>query len=136
MNDALAYFITWTTYGTRLHGDERGSVDRNHNMYNTPYLAPDESRRREAERALRFPPFALTSASRRHVDEAIREHAEVKDWPIFSLNVRTNHVHLVVVAARVHPDLVMEQFKAWATRRLRAQGFLERERPAWTVHGS
>ena len=26
----------WGTYGTRLHGDARGTVDREHNEYGTP----------------------------------------------------------------------------------------------------
>ncbi len=29
----LAYLITFRTYGTWLHGDERGSIDRYHNRY-------------------------------------------------------------------------------------------------------
>lgn len=31
----LAYLITFRTYGTWLHGDERGSVDKNHNKFGT-----------------------------------------------------------------------------------------------------
>ena len=38
----LAYFITFRAYGTWLHGDERGAVDRRHNDYGTPYLPVDE----------------------------------------------------------------------------------------------
>ncbi len=34
----LAYFITFRCYGTWLHGDRRGSVDRFHNIYGTPRL--------------------------------------------------------------------------------------------------
>lgn len=30
----------------------------------------------------------------------------------------------------------MEQFKAWATRRLREAGLLGKEAPAWAEHGS
>jgi hypothetical protein len=41
----LAYFITFHTYGTWIHGDDRGSVDRHHNLYGTPMLPPDPSRR-------------------------------------------------------------------------------------------
>ena len=29
MKFPLAYLITWTTYGTWLHGDDRGSFDHN-----------------------------------------------------------------------------------------------------------
>src|SRR5438876_12296826 len=34
----LAYHITWGTYGTRLHGDPRKTVDRQHNAYGEPIL--------------------------------------------------------------------------------------------------
>ncbi|MGQ0761444.1 MAG: hypothetical protein ACT4OT_05435 [Acidobacteriota bacterium] len=35
----LAYLITFRCYGTWLHGDERGSVDRKQNVYGTPKTA-------------------------------------------------------------------------------------------------
>jgi hypothetical protein len=34
----LAYFISFRSYGTWLHGDKRGAIDRVHNRYRTPYL--------------------------------------------------------------------------------------------------
>jgi len=37
----LAYLITFRCYGTWLHGDERGSVDRFHNQYQSPSAAPN-----------------------------------------------------------------------------------------------
>ncbi len=40
MSTPLAYFITFTCCGTWLHGDERGSVDREHNTPGTPVLEP------------------------------------------------------------------------------------------------
>ena len=36
---ALAYLITFRCYGTWLHGDSRGSVDRFHNRYGAPLIA-------------------------------------------------------------------------------------------------
>jgi hypothetical protein len=36
----LAYLITFRSYGTWLHGDPRGSVDRFHNVYGKPRLPP------------------------------------------------------------------------------------------------
>ena len=52
MSDPIAYFITFRTYGTWLHGDERGSTDRDHNAYDTPLLDPDADRLRSV--CLRF----------------------------------------------------------------------------------
>ena len=37
MDIPLAYHITFGTYGTRLHGNERGSVDRAHNAPGEPF---------------------------------------------------------------------------------------------------
>jgi hypothetical protein len=34
----LAYLITFRAYGTWLHGDSRGSVDRFHNRYGVPLI--------------------------------------------------------------------------------------------------
>ena len=33
--DPLAYFLTFTTYGTWLHGREEGSVDRDNHVFGT-----------------------------------------------------------------------------------------------------
>ena len=48
---ALAYFITFSTYGTWLHGTakEEGSVDRRHNVYGTPFVSADELHEARAE---------------------------------------------------------------------------------------
>lgn len=37
----LAYFITWRTYGTWLHGDERGSVQRGSSGPLAPPISPN-----------------------------------------------------------------------------------------------
>ena len=37
----LAYHITFGTYGTRLHGGERLTVDRVHNQYGMPFVEHD-----------------------------------------------------------------------------------------------
>ena len=52
----LAFFITFRTYGTWLHGDPRGSVDRQHNRYGTPYLPPNKLRQKYERRLLKQPP--------------------------------------------------------------------------------
>lgn len=114
-----AYFITWTTYGTRLYGDSRGTADREHNLYSSPLLPMDNTRRANEQHELDGDLVILTPAQRAAVDAAIRGHAEFKGWPIHALSVRTNHIH-VVCSAREPPEKVMNVFKAYATRRLRA----------------
>lgn len=135
MRQPLAYLLTWSCYGTWLHGDERGSVDRDHNEFATPYLAPNAPLVATRSRALKHPPVTLSSRGRQVVEVAIREHASVKSWTIRALNVRTNHVH-VVISGDATPERMLDQLKAWATRTLRTSGAIERDGPVWTVHGS
>jgi REP element-mobilizing transposase RayT len=82
---------------------------------------PDRARERTARRRMTEPPLVLTVAQRRLVERTIAEHCRVRGWTLHVVNARTNHVHVVVSAASVHPDSVRDQFKAWCTRRLREQ---------------
>lgn len=126
--------ITWTTYGTWLHGDARGSVTRETNQVGRPYDVRDADRRDRARRMRLQDVFVMDDARRRCVEDAVRAHAEHRGWRIHALNVRTNHVH-VVVSAEVEPEKVMGQFKSWASRALH-DGYVATDRKIWTRHGS
>lgn len=130
-----AYFLTWTTYGTRLHGDPRGTVDKHNNLYGRPVLAPDIARRTSERHELVHDPVILTPTQRHAVSAAILEHADFKRWPIHAMNVRTNHAH-VVCSATESPEKVMNAFKAFATRRLRTDKLAGPDAKVWTHHGS
>jgi REP element-mobilizing transposase RayT len=135
-NDPLGYLLTWTCYGTWLHGDDRGSVDLDHNAPGSPFLPPDEPRRMTEYHALRHEPVTLDDTARRIVHETILEHARIRQWEVRAVNVRTNHVHVVVQCGEVHPRKVIQQFKDWATRRLRAAGVVDQDTHVWTDGGS
>ncbi|MGD2110513.1 MAG: alanine--tRNA ligase-related protein, partial [Phycisphaerae bacterium] len=130
-----AYLITFHTYGTWLHGTHRGSVDRHQNTSGTPFLDPDEQREYDEFVRLRHDPVVLDSRRRSVVDTTIREVAEFRGWTIHALNVRTNHVHVVVTADDV-PERVMNDFKSYATRRMVERGVFPGSTKAWTRHGS
>jgi hypothetical protein len=104
--DPLAYFITFRTYGTWLHGDERGSTDRYANGFGAPQLAPNAVRESWARRKMRAQPVALDDQRRRLVAAALVEACERRAWVLMALAVQSNHVH-VVVAAPVEPELAM-----------------------------
>ena len=128
------YFITWTTYGTWLHGDERGSVvDVGSDSL---LVGINPSRRARTSSGLAEDPFVMDAASREVVDGAIRRHAAKREWVIHALNARTNHVHVVVGAAGTRPEVVAGQFKAWGTRDLRAAGLIEGWERVWTAKAS
>ncbi len=133
------YLITYTTYGTWLHGNENGSADRNHNLPGTPYLSPDTQREDKEEQTLKHPPVTLDECERKVVLQAIIEVCQHRSWTLHACNVRTNHVH-VVVGASDTPERVMNDFKSYATRHLREneetkRAATVRER-SWTRHGS
>jgi REP element-mobilizing transposase RayT len=136
MNDApLAYFITFTTYGTWLPGRDPGSVDREHNQFGSPLLAPDPEREAAQRGKMRQPEYRLDERRRSIVLQTIREVAAHRKWKLWAVHVRTNHVHIVVAAA-ARPEKVMADFKAWASRRLREALGEEADRDRWTQHGS
>jgi REP element-mobilizing transposase RayT len=131
----LAYFITFTTYGTWLHGRAPGSVDRKNNVPGTSFL-PTNAAQEEAMRAqMRQPEYVLDHARREVVLRTILEVARHRKWKIWAVHVRTNHVH-VIVSAAARPEKIMMDCKAWASRRLREALAEDVDRDRWTQHGS
>jgi REP element-mobilizing transposase RayT len=135
MSAPVGYFITWTVAGTWLHGDRRGSVNRVHNLVGRPKLPVNPSNVDEERAAFGQPPIELSTAMREVVEQTVRAHCAFRHWAVLSLNVRTNHVHLVV-RAEASPEVVMGQCKAWASRRLREAGLVSSDQKLWTRHGS
>jgi REP element-mobilizing transposase RayT len=110
---ALAYFITWTTYGTWLSGDRRGWIKKGHAGVRPPnWRIEDQARGRMKEDAV-----VLTDSQRATVEQTIQAHCDIRKWDLHSVNARTNHVHVIVTANR-DPDEVMNQFKTWCSRKL------------------
>ena len=131
----LAYHITFRCYGTWLHGDPRGSVDRFHNRYGTPLIPPNTQWRQYNERSLKHPPVTLQAQRRAAVKEGIRETCKIRQWRLWALNVRTNHVHSVV-SANCDPEIVLIALKANATRKMREAGCWNSSKTPWAKRGS
>jgi len=124
----LAYLITFRTYGTWLHGDERGSMDRNNNVYGSPKITPNKRFKESDRKQQKHPPVKLDARQRPVVEKAVREVCHHRGYFLQAINARTNHVHTVVSAARA--------FKAYANRKLRRAKLLSPEVKPWTRHGS
>ncbi len=135
MAEPLAYFITFTTYGTWLHGRGPGSVDREHNVLGTPFLAANPAVETANRLRLRQEAYVLDEPRRGVVLQTIRDVAKHRGWKLWAAHVRSNHIH-VVVTARQKPEKVMSDLKAWASRRLREEFAESSDRDRWTQHGS
>ena len=132
----LGYLITFRCYGTWLHGDPRGSTDRFHNRYKAPHLPRSDRRREVSTQSLKSTPFAPGTVQRKCVESAIRDVCAYRHWFLHTLNVRTNHVHVVVSTGGTKPERALNAFKAYATRRLRSDGHWNKSHSPWADRGS
>ena len=127
--EPLGYFITWTTYGTWLPGDERGWV-----AWGNGEQTGDDEIRRESELSLKERPFLMTHADRRCVESTVQRHCVIRNWDLHAVSARSNHVHVVATAPDYAPEIVRDQFKAWTSRKLKER-HPQRER-FWTEGAS
>jgi REP element-mobilizing transposase RayT len=131
----VRYLITFACYGTRLHGDESGTVDRRHNLPGSRLLEPNPERVSAEQESLKQAPYVLDAAARAIVLAALREVCQYRSWTLFAAHVRTNHVH-VVLESELRPERVMNDLKSYASRALNRLGRDEPDRRRWAHHGS
>ena len=134
----LAYLLTWTTYGSWLHGDEHGWVQSGQ----PGIQAPDSERQDNMRMRMTEQAVILNDSQRPLVENTIREVCQFRYWTVHAVNVRSNHVHVILSADRP-PEQVLSQLKAWCSRRLSEQeglsvqkGSRNGRRRWWTEHGS
>ncbi len=132
----LAYLITFRTYGTWLHGDDRYSMDRHGmNVYGKPKVLPSKNLNTMMQENQASNIYLLNGPQRSIVEQASRDVCSFRGYGLLAINVRTNHVHSVVASAR-KPEIVMNAFKSNATRELRAAGLISTDQQVWSRGGS
>ena len=131
----MTYFITFACYGCRLHGDESGSIDRDHNLPGSRLLESDPQRLADERRRMDQPPYELDGQRRSAVLEALKDICSYRGWNLLAAHVRANHVH-VVVEAEVRPEKVMNDLKSYASRGLNRTALDKADRKRWARHGS
>jgi REP element-mobilizing transposase RayT len=141
-----SWFLTWTTYGTWLPGDARGSVSdvRNDLGMKVRQNAP-------GERSSEYRPSLANYARDRMNEDAVwldRSHAEqlfdqfvetaaFRKWTLFAVAIMANHIHVVMgVLDDPAPDDLKKDIKAYASRRLNRQFGPRPHRTWWTEGGS
>ena len=140
---AFALHITWTTYGSWLPGDERGSVsnrlkpeggfDRKQNTPGAPLMS-DEFTRESARRNQTNPTVLLTREQAGWVAEELVAVATKEGWRILRAAVMYNHTHVVVIDCPDNGPAVQRKLKGVTQAALsRRNG---RPRKWWTDGGS
>ena len=129
-DEPIAYFITWTVYGTFLQGDERGWRKRKRgNQLPLPRLA------RWHKQRLKHPVMLMNTDQRTALKIEITRLSSVRGWHLWAHDVRTNHAHVVITAVGFPGSKVRDQIKANCTRVLREQWSEFQDRPVWTEGG-
>jgi hypothetical protein len=108
MRFPLAWYITWTTYGTWLHGDPRGS------HLGVVFIPADAVLEAAMRAQMTEDALYLTYLQRSIVDAAVVAECAAQEWILHQRNVRTNHVH-VVVSAAMDGEKVRSRLKAIAS---------------------
>jgi len=128
----IAYLLTFRTYGSWLHGDRRFSVGRNGtNKFGGPRILPNVPLEEAMGEERIQEPVTLDSTQRELINEAIQEVCHHRDYLLRALNVRTNHVHSVVSKA-IKPEKIVNDFKAYSTRKLRRNWLVGSEENVWS----
>jgi hypothetical protein len=128
----LAYLITFRTYGSWLHGDERGSVNRYRNIYSTKYLPQEKEWQIVNSKKLKIGPVKLSDEQRTCVRMAITACCKFRGWNLMAINVRTNHGHVVTDIGETNPSIALNALKANSTRELRNAGLWTEEFSPWS----
>ncbi|MEP7354687.1 MAG: transposase [Acidobacteriota bacterium] len=118
-----------------MHGDELGSIDRKHNLYGARMVPADSVRLASEQKNMSQQMYELDRGRRAVVLDSLVERSHQRGWNLWAVHVRTNHVH-VVVEAELQPERVMNDLKAFASRRLSTAGFDSPTRKRWARHGS
>lgn len=131
----LAYHITFGTYGTRLHGDERGTVARGQNGQESILLGPDDLLESFESEQMRFAKVELTDEQMRYAEQEIPSICDRGGWGLLSWAVGPDHVH-AVLHAEADGAAVRKWFKRWLGEALSTRWPLPAGAPWWAEGGS
>lgn len=128
--DPIGYFLTWTTYGTWLPGDERGWVE-----YKNGWQMPAKILEIDCQQRMREAKCLLTPTERILVEQQVKETCRLRKWTLYAINCRSNHLHVVLDAELDSPEKIRIDLKAWTTRRLQEESGKQRKH-WWAERGS
>lgn len=140
------WFLTWTTYGTWLPGDQRGFVspkfegpiaEKRHSTPGTEYDQGRPELRILAKQKLAGPPIFLVASQAPVLKDQFEETAKHRGWSILVGAIMPNHVHLVTgVPGDPDPEVLLRDFKSYGSRSLNRNFGRPPSDTWWTEQGS
>lgn len=131
---ASTYLITFASYGSWLPG-QTGAISRKQNMFGARLEEADVNKERRAKNQMKQQPYLLDDIRREIVLKSLQDVCGHRNWNLLAAHVRTNHVHAVVEASQ-SAELVINAFKAYASRALNRIELDGSDRRRWVRHGS
>jgi len=113
----LGYHLTFGTYGTRLHGDERGTVSRKQNRFGEPVIGKDPVLERLEKSQLKFPPVVFSDEQRRFVEDTLPGVCERGGWEYHIAAAQPDHVHVLLTSPN-DGKAIRRWLKTWLGKEL------------------
>lgn len=115
--DMTTWHITFGTYGARLHGGERPTVDRKHPEPGDDIVERDADLEDQKRNQLSGPPVHLTIEQRRFIQDKIPNICERGGWTLRICSADDDHVHVLLdIDPAVHGEKVRRLIKRWLTQ--------------------
>ncbi len=120
------WHITFGTHGSRLHGDNRPTVERQHNRPGEPFVEPDTNRMNNERERLRGQAVRLTQAQRELIEATVPALCERGRWAYRIAAAppppEDHHVHVLLDAEpSVHGKDIRKWLKRWLTESLNSR---------------
>lgn len=143
-DDADAFFITWTTYGTWLPGDHRGHASnivgddnryhRKSTQFGTEHSAGDPKTLQRARSQQKWETVWLTTALAKTCADALLEASNKRSWRILRSAIMRNHLHVVLTGSTLNGPSTSRILKGVSQARL--SDAVGQSRHWWTRRGS
>ena len=136
MSDSpIAYHFTFGTYGNRLHGDERGTVDKRRNKYGDPIIGQNEHWHIYKQQLLKYQPILLTEEQRHFVQSNLPIICQRGDWAHHCSACQNNHIHIMLSTSK-DIKAVRSWMKRWLGESLSDKYPLPQNQSWWAEGGS
>jgi len=116
----LAYHLTFGTYGTRLHGDERCTIHRSMNRPGDPVIGKAEEWEQMERSLLKFPAVILTLEQRLLIEKSIPDICRRGGWVFVNAAAAPDHIH-VELKGSAHGKSIRRWLKTWLGQELNKQ---------------
>lgn len=131
----LAFHITFGTYGARLHGGDRPTVDKLHNQYGEPMIEQDSRRLERAVPRQTHATVRFDNDKRLYVEQVVPGICQRGGWTYYICAAQPDHVHNLV-SAKTDGQVVRRLLKRWLSESLSERWRDEEIRSWWAEGGS